>query len=304
MTAALQAQIVPRSEVIGAPGAPVVVALGGISATGHVASHRGDFSLGWWQEVVGEGAAVDTRHCQVLSFDFLTATHGPTTTHQQADALAAVLDARRIARIHAIVGASYGGMVGLAFAERYPDRVARLVLISAPHESHPMSTAIRVVQRRILRLGLETGRREECVALARALGITTYRTAEEFADRFDREAALRNGVARFPVEDYLDRCGQRFAGEYSAERYLALSESLDLHRVDPSQVTALTTVVAVDSDTLVPRWQLEELRERLGGSVWFQCLRSRYGHDAFLKEPAQVGAILTTALALGGSHAA
>jgi len=28
-------------------------------------------------------------------------------------------------RLHAIVGASYGGMVALAFAERYPDSVER-----------------------------------------------------------------------------------------------------------------------------------------------------------------------------------
>lgn len=304
MTAVLQALGTPISEIFGATDAPVVVAIGGISANHHVASHTDNSDLGWWDPLVGEGRALDPSRCRILGFDFVVASEGPTTTHHQAEALARVLDEHGIATVHAIVGASYGGMVALAFAELFPERVARLVLISAPHGSHPMTTAIRVVQRRILQLGLATGRPAEAVALARALGITTYRTAEEFATRFGTTAESRDGAWRFPVEEYLDSCGWRFASRFTAERYLALSESLDLHRVDPARITALTTIIAVESDTLVPRWQLEQLRDTLGGSVWFQCIRSPYGHDAFLKEVAQVGRIVATALALGGSDVA
>ena len=43
-------------------------------------------------------------------------------------------------------------MVALAFGERYPDRVARLIVISAADRAHPMATAWRVVQRRIVQV--------------------------------------------------------------------------------------------------------------------------------------------------------
>lgn len=304
MSAVLQALGTPVSEIIGASGTPVVVAIGGISADHHVATNATNPDQGWWDPIVGPGRALDPSRCRILGFDFVVSVDGPTTTHQQAEALARVLDEHEIESVYAIVGASYGGMIALAFAELFPDRVGRLVLISAPHEAHPMTTAIRVVQRRILQLGVATGRPAEGVALARALGITTYRTAEEFATRFGTAAESRDGAFRFPVEEYLDRSGWRFASRFTAERYLALSESLDLHRVDPRKITTLTTIVAVESDTLVPRWQLEQLRDTLGGSVWFQCIRSPYGHDAFLKEITQVGRIIGESLALGGPDAA
>ncbi|MES2306659.1 MAG: homoserine O-succinyltransferase [Gemmatimonadota bacterium] len=304
MTLSLQLDAPPASELVGIPDGPVIVALGGISATHHVAAHPENPTPGWWDDFVGPSRAIDPARCRILGIDFITAAAGPTTTHDQADALAQLLDEQGIANVHAIVGASYGGMVALAFAERYPDRVAQLVLISAPHKSHPMTTAIRVVQRRILQLGISTGRPTEAVALARALGITTYRTAAEFAERFGGDAVAQESGVRFPVEDYLDRCGERFAERFPVERYLALSESLDLHRVDPTQLRLPVTIVAVEGDTLVPVWQLHQLRALLAGPVTFHEIRSRYGHDAFLKEVDVIGNIVSHALALGGSDVA
>jgi len=45
--------------------------------------------------------------------------------------------------------------------------------------------AWRGIQRRAVRLGIEAGRPKEGMKIARELAMTTYRTAEEFADRFD-----------------------------------------------------------------------------------------------------------------------
>src|SRR5262245_46329271 len=62
----------------GARGAPVVVALGGISA------HRTVFSAGghqgWWDALVGPGGALDSHAFRILGFDYLGgsgATTGP-----------------------------------------------------------------------------------------------------------------------------------------------------------------------------------------------------------------------------------
>ena len=124
--------------------------------------------------------------------------------------------------------------------------------------------------------------------------MTTYRGAEEFAQRFDAVPDFRDGRFHFPVEDYLDAAGRKFVGRFDAQRYLALSESIDLHRLDPAAIRAPLTVVAVSSDRLVPVEDSRALADVIGAD--YHEIDSIYGHDAFLKEPAQIGAILRDAL--------
>jgi homoserine O-acetyltransferase len=291
-------------ELIGPPDAPVVLALGGISASRHVASSALDRSPGWWEESAGEGRAIDTRVRRLLGVDYLDGGRrrdgrpaARVTTHDQAAAIVALLDELGISRVSA-VGASYGGMVALALAERWPERVERLVVISAGHESHAMATALRTIQRRIVELGLDGGRTFDGVALARALAMTTYRTADEFDTRFGTEPRIDGADAvEFDVERYLMHAGQKFARQMSAERFLALSLSADLHRVVPERIDVPTTVVAAEGDTLVPPALLCAMAQRLPRLDGLATLRTRTGHDAFLTEPAQVGRLLTIALA-------
>ncbi len=293
----------PSYELVGPAGAPVIVALGGISATRHVTSNEGDQSTGWWEDVVGHGKAIDTRRFRVLGVDFEDGGRardgGPAravTTYDQADAVARALDAIGAQYAHAIVGASYGGMIALAFAESHPKRLDRLVAISAPHEPHPMSTALRAVQRRIVELGLSTGETRRAMVIARELAMTTYRSREEFAERFDSAPSEVSAGATFPVETYLRSHGERFAARWTAERFLALSLSADLHRVNPRAIRTPATIVAAERDAIVPREQLATLVSRLAGPAQLIDLASTRGHDAFLTEPAALGRILDRAL--------
>ncbi len=102
---------------------PLIVALGGISA------HRAVSE--WWSAVVAPGGPIASDRYQILSFDYLGGsgnTTGPKeslafpsiSTFDQAEVLRRLMGQLGIESIHAFVGASYGGMVGLAFAERYP----------------------------------------------------------------------------------------------------------------------------------------------------------------------------------------
>ena len=295
--------IVPPYELAGPADAPAIAVLGGISASKHVSHHPADMSAGWWEGVVGEGCGIDTRTSRVVSFDWLDGGRAAdgrparrVSTHEQADALAAVLDDAAIERVEAIVGASYGGMVALAFAERHPSRVGRVVVNGAAHESHPMSTGIRAIQRRIVELGLDTGHERDGLALARALGMTTYRSAREFAERFEPGRIDEDGT--FEVERYLLHHGERFAATWRPERFLALSLSTDTHRVSPEAIETPTVLIAAEGDTLVPREQLVELSSRLAGSNVILDFPTRYGHDAFLAEPERFGETVAHALTL------
>ena len=300
-----RATALPPYEVVGPANAPLVVVLGGISANAHVTSSASDPAPGWWTDIVGDGRGIDTRRFRVLGVDFVDGGRGSggrpsktVTTHDQADAIARVLDLLGVERVHAFVGASYGGMVGLAFAERHAKRLERLVVISAPHEAHPMSTALRSLQRNIVKLGLESGRANEALALARGLAMTTYRSAREFATRFSQHPVEQTRAdATFEVERYLDRHGRNFASKWSAERFLALSLSADLHRVDPAAIVTPTVIVAAEGDTVVPLEQLELLAASIAAPTRLVHLASDKGHDAFLTEPDALGGILEVAIA-------
>lgn len=291
----------PAHELIGPHGAPVIAVLGGISASRHVASSANDATPGWWEPVVGVGRAIDLARHMVLGVDWQDGGRDArglaarvVTTRDQADALAARLDRLGIHRLRAIVGASYGGMVALAFAAAYPDRVERLVVISAAHESTPMSTALRALQRQVVELGVATGRARDALRIARGIAMTTYRTATEFADRFPLDGS--EGDRGFEVERYLAHAGLKFAASFTPERFLALSLSADLHRVRPHDVRTPATIVAADGDTLVPRAQLVTLARELGAPARLVRLATRHGHDAFLTDPDRVGPIVSTAL--------
>ncbi len=293
-------------RMVGPAGAPVVCALGGISATRRVCLTEKPRES-WWSEVAGPGRPLDTGCYRVLSFDYLggsgeTTGPGPgqafpsVSTYDQAEILLRLIDHLGIRSLHAIAGGSYGGMVALAFAERFPERVGRLIVLCATDRPHPLGTAWRSVQRDVVRLGIETGRAREGLALARALAMSTYRTAEEFRARFEGPPTQQAGRMRLPVEGYLAARGNDYAARHRPEAFLCLSESIDLHRVEAARICVPTAVVAVREDMLVPLADVRGMAARLHSARLFE-ISSIYGHDAFLKESQQLHGIFAAALA-------
>lgn len=276
-----------RGRMCGPEGEPVIVVLGGISATRFVADD-GKGGRGWWSTLVREGGPIDTSRFQVLGYDFAPAVESENrpssiTTRDQAARLKALLDDLKIDKVAAIVGSSYGGMTALAFAQAYPKRVENLCIIGAAHKPYPIGVGWRGIQRRIVRLGIDAGRPKEGLKLARELAMTTYRTPEEFSDRFDLNETAKK-PSKFDICDYLGSRGDAFAEMMDAERFLALSESIDLHRVDPEKITTPTLLMSAISDQLAPLPDMRELRDRLAGPSELFTFTSLFGHDAFLKE--------------------
>jgi homoserine O-acetyltransferase len=297
----------------GPEGAPVVVALGGISAHRVVgdtatapgkAGARGD---GWWSALVGPGRGVDSTRYRILGIDYLggagdSSAPGagrafpPVSAFDQAAALREIVLHLGLPKLHAIVGASYGGMVALGFAARYPVLVDRIVVLSAADRAQPLSTAWRSVQRQIVREALARGDGPAGLRLARALAMTSYRSSAEFAQRFGGDPVRNAERFRFPVEDYLFARGDHYARRYRAESFLALSESIDLHRIDAAEVRTPATLIAVREDQLVPLADMQALAARLGGPRRLVEVSSIFGHDAFLKESATLQPIVEKAL--------
>jgi len=278
-----------HARLVGPQNAPVVMVLGGISANRNACDQlqQGQRVNGWWTDLVGPEQVINTTRYQILSFDFLPGEPAsPTnpdsvpdypaiTPADQASIAAVVCEHLGIDQLHAFVGASYGGMIALHFAKLFPHRLNRLIMLCASHRAHPMGCAWRSIQRKIVQLGLDTDQPERALSLARELGMTTYRTAKEFGRRFSSQQE---------VQAYLESRGLDFIGRMSPARYLALSESIDWHQVNPADVQVPATVIGFRQDQLVPVEDLRSLAQQLPQLTHYFETDSIYGHDAFLKE--------------------
>jgi homoserine O-acetyltransferase len=308
-----------------------VLIFSGLSPSAHAASSDIDRSAGWWEEMIGSGLPIDTDKYFVISVNSLGSCFGSTgaasvdpatgeryrlsfpllTLEDVAESALLVVRHLGIDCLHTVIGCSMGGMSGLAFCVRHPNAVTRFVSVSSAARALPFSIAVRSLQREMIRsdrlwqggnYGVSaqplTGQR-----LARKLGVITYRSAEEWTQRFGRERAtdpVQPGAqftAEFLVESYLENHANKFSGAFDANCYLYLSHAsdmFDLAEYGGSLTSGFkklslekTLVVGVCSDILFPPEQQRELAEGMAAVcndsrlVELDCIR---GHDSFLVE--------------------
>ena len=138
--------------------------------------------------------------------------------------------------------------------------------------------------------------------LARRIAHITYRSPQELQARFG--AAAQGGEdpaagGRYAVESYLDHHADKLVRRFDAASYVRLTEAMSAHDVGRarggvssalSRVRGRTLVAGVDSDRLFPPADQHSLAHGLGTSA--RIIRSPYGHDGFLIETEQVGALV------------
>lgn len=281
-----------KAALIGPEGAPLLVVLGGISGNRFACANE-DGRSGWWSSIFGPQGEVGRGEFRVLGIDFVADESGefaPTTFDQTAiirDALTVIGEGDP----YGLIGASYGGMVSLAYAQKYQPS-SRLVIFGAGAEPHAMATASRTLQRQVVALGKRNGNAAEALAIARAMGMTTYRTPREFADRFKGGIEGSDPLSSSEPWSYLSSRGAAFINVMSPERFLSLSASIDRHKVDPAAIGNDALVIACTEDQVAPLQQCAELAAKLGGDTRFRVIQSIFGHDSFLTEPERVGALI------------
>jgi homoserine O-acetyltransferase/O-succinyltransferase len=203
-----------------------------------------------------------------------------------------------IHRLKLVMGASLGGMQALQWAVQFPERVERVISIGAA-PLNAMALGLNHLQRRILKLDPKDG-----LAVARALAVCTYKSAELFDYRFARKLDRSGDPDRFDVGGYLDYQGEKFVERFDADAYLALTRTMD--SFDPTRgfssaeaayrrIEAEVTLVGISSDWLFPPQEIAALAEEMG-KAGVRCdyreLLSSHGHDAFLAEPDDLATLL------------
>jgi homoserine O-acetyltransferase len=235
---------------------------------------------GWWEQLAGPGAPVDTERYFVVSINILGGCYGSTgpstpapdgkpwgsrfplvTLRDTTAAEARLADALGISSWYAVVGGSLGGARALEWAVTYPERVRRCAVISIGASSTAEQIAFAQAQTLAIRQdpGFNGGDYyggpgpEAGLALARRIAHITYRSAAELDGRFGRtpqasETPLRAGSlagrGRYQVESYLDYQGNKLVRRFDANSYIAITEALMSHDVSRGRGATLEEALA------------------------------------------------------------
>ena len=301
----------------------------GLSPSAHASSCAEDPTPGWWEDMIGTGLPLDTDRFFVICVNSLGSCFGSTgpasvnpetglryrlsfpvlTLEDVAESAWFVVKELGVDVLHTVVGCSMGGMSGLAFCVRHPDKVRAFISISSGTRALPFSIAVRSLQREMIRSDPKWKKGQYDVGdppitgqrLARKLGMITYRSAEEWVQRFGRERSTDHAriedqfVAEFTVESYLENVARKFTGAFDPNCYLYLSHASDLFDLAEYGGSLASgfrrlrleraLVIGVRTDILFPIDQQRELAEGISSVckdtqlAELDCIR---GHDSFL----------------------
>jgi len=225
------------------------------------AGHR---SAGWWDALIGPGAAIDTQRWWVVCPNVLGGCQGTTgpasdgpggrpwgsafpaiTVRDQVAVESALADALGIGRWAAVIGGSMGGMRALEWAVAMPERVGRLIALACGAAATAEQIALCAVQAHAIRADPNfrggdyydpdgPGGPAVGLGVARRMGHISYRSEAELDARFGRAAQggedpLEGG--RYAVESYLDHQADKLVRRFDANTYLVLSRAMDHHDV-------------------------------------------------------------------------
>jgi homoserine O-acetyltransferase len=263
---------------------------------------------GFHPEAVGPGRPVDTGRWAVVCPNLLGSCYGTEyraaegtppvtpTPRDMAGLSGLLLDALGIRRVALATGGSLGGMVALEWAATFPERSNAVVVFAAPAAHTAWGIGWGHVQRlAVEKLGAEG------LALARMVGMLTYRTPFELEARFGRKAGTDEP---FAIRSYLTRHGEKLVARFDAKSYLTLLDAMDAHDVGRGRggisralgaFRGRLTGVGIPGDVLYGPGDVKHWTHRAGAA--YREIRSHRGHDGFLLETDRVGDILAAELA-------
>ena len=323
-----------------------VLVMHALSGSQHLAGHNpeipevADFWQpemhdGWWETLIGPGKAIDTRRFFVICANYLGGCYGSTgpasinpesgkpwgsafpsvTAADQAEVFARLLDQLGIDQLQALVGPSVGGLVGLTFATRFPQRVRNVISIAAGFKTTVLNRLILFEQI----LAIENDPHFNGgdyydgpaplygLVLARMISHKTFVHLDAIENRARQDVIQPDDVlawyrVRDQFQSYMLHQGKKFVRRFDANTYLRIIDmwsrfdgTLEGDADSPRDLFARSReagqrwlVFSIDSDfCLYPEEQAELVRhlESAGVDSMHITVHSDKGHDSFLLEP-------------------
>jgi homoserine O-acetyltransferase len=288
---------------------------------------------GWWDEFIGPGKAVDTDRFFVICANYFGGcygTTGPSSINPETgkpyggdfpriscgdivDSQLPLLNHFEISKLHAVIGASLGGMLTMNFAARYPEKSDLIIPLACGIEPTTLTRAHNLEQ--ILAIendpNFSDGHYYDSVppvrglALARMISHKTYVSLdfieERAHDRYEQEHDEFSWYKiNTPLESYILHQGRKLVKRFDANTYLqmiaAWSEYNLLRDTGFSSYEQLFgrctnqryLLFTINDDVCFYPDEQDFIRRKLeacGISVNHVTVHSDKGHDSFLLEP-------------------
>ena len=235
-----------------------------LSGHHHAAGYHSpdDKKPGWWDDYIGPGKPIDTRHFYVVSLNNIGGCHGSTGpaslnpntgkpwgpdfpslrcrdwVHTQRR----LMEVLNIPSWAAIIGGSLGGMQAMRWSIEYPELVRNCVIIASAMKLSAQNIAFNEIARSAIETDpnfhggryLEHGTiPAQGLALARMVGHITYLSADGMMEKFGRDLKVgdfeigSDNVVEFQVQSYLRHQGDAFSKTFDANTYILMTHALD-----------------------------------------------------------------------------
>ncbi|MGZ5038310.1 MAG: homoserine O-succinyltransferase MetX [Usitatibacter sp.] len=233
-----------------------------LSGSHHVAGFYADDpkKIGWWDNLIGPGKAIDTDRFFVIGVNNVGGCHGSTgpasidratgkpygaafpvvTVEDWVVSQARLMDRLGIAKLAGAIGGSLGGMQALQWTLSFPDRIRHAFVIAAAPRLSTQNIAFNDVARQAIvsdpdfhggNFYAHNAVPARGLKLARMLGHITYLSEDMLMEKFGRVLKRSelgfNYDVEFEIESYLRYQGDKFAQVFDANTYLLMTKALD-----------------------------------------------------------------------------
>ena len=283
--------------------------------------------VGWWDAFIGPDKALNTEKYFVICINYLGSCYGssgpmsvnPATGLRYGNSFPRItawdvmasqlklLDHLKIDQLHAVVGASLGGMLSMLFATRCPERVQNVVPIATGMETTVLQKIMNFEQIIAIRndKDFQDGDYEpesppvQGLALARMISHKTFVSLKDLERRARQEITPQKLIGNFyslshPVESYVQYQGEKFAQRFDANSYLRIMDLWQNFKLTETEAQFEACkdhrylIFSINSDVcFYPEEQLRivDALKAQKIDVTYLTVHSELGHDSFLLEP-------------------
>jgi homoserine O-acetyltransferase len=241
----------------------IIIITHALSGSHHAAGYyEGDRKPGYWNDLIGDGKAIDTKKYFVIATNNIGSCFGSTgpmsldengkpyrykfpvlTISDIVKAQISLFDYLGIKKVKAIIGGSMGGMQALCYAIEYPDFASIIIPLATTAYTRPWAIAFNKVvieaikndpdfkdgyynPKDIKANGLKG------LAVGRMAGHISYLSKYSMDKKFGRDYVEQDGLyelfGRFQVERYLEYNGYNFPYNFDPLSYLYIVKTINI----------------------------------------------------------------------------